>query len=370
MPGSTGARRHHLTQARASARPLLEPTRIYVKPVLGVARATGAVKALAHITGGGLTENLPRVLPEGLAAEIALDRLAPPPVFAWIADAGAIAVPEMLRTFNCGVGMAAVVAEAEAETVSAAFAEAGETASVIGRLMPRGDGEPVCAIRAPWRSDDAPAQTDRRADLGARQQHAGADRGLPRAGLSGRDRAGDLQPARRARSRPRRGRGHCHQDRRPQGLPDARGLRGGARRRAARGGRRDRLQCGLHAPPHRLVRRALARPQLNIHPSLLPAFKGLDTHARAIASGVRIAGCTVHFVRTEMDAGPIIAQAAVPVLAGDAPEDLAARVLEAEHEIYPLALRLVASGEAKVEGELVRLPDAGGPGGRLIAPGG
>ncbi|MCG8559185.1 MAG: phosphoribosylglycinamide formyltransferase, partial [Hyphomicrobiales bacterium] len=69
--------------------------------------------------------------------------------------------------------------------------------------------------------------------------------------------------------------------------------------------------------------------QLNIHPSLLPAFKGLDTHQRAIAAGVRIAGCTVHFVRTEMDAGPIVAQAAVPVRADDTPDTLAARVLEA-----------------------------------------
>ncbi len=93
--------------------------------------------------------------------------------------------------------------------------------------------------------------------------------------------------------------------------------------------------------------------QLNIHPSLLPAFKGLHTHERAIETGVRLSGCTVHFLRTEMDSGPIIAQAAVPVLPGDSPDDLAARVLEAEHKLYPLALRLVASGEARVEGDRV-----------------
>ena len=108
--------------------------------------------------------------------------------------------------------------------------------------------------------------------------------------------------------------------------------------------------------------------QLNIHPSLLPAFKGLDTHQRAIAAGVRIAGCTVHFVRTEMDAGPIVAQAAGPVRADDTPDTLAARVLEAEHEIYPLALRLVASDEAKVEGERVVLKETGAPGTGLISP--
>jgi phosphoribosylglycinamide formyltransferase-1 len=92
---------------------------------------------------------------------------------------------------------------------------------------------------------------------------------------------------------------------------------------------------------------------LNIHPSLLPAFPGLDTHARVLESGVKISGCTVHFVRPKMDAGPIVAQAAVPVLAGDTEESLAARVLAAEHRLYPHALRLVASGAAHVEGERV-----------------
>jgi phosphoribosylglycinamide formyltransferase-1 len=92
---------------------------------------------------------------------------------------------------------------------------------------------------------------------------------------------------------------------------------------------------------------------LNIHPSLLPAFRGLHTHARTLDEGVRIAGCTVHFVRPEMDTGPIVAQAAVPVLPGDTADSLAARVLQAEHRLYPHALGLVASGEVRVEGEHV-----------------
>ena len=87
---------------------------------------------------------------------------------------------------------------------------------------------------------------------------------------------------------------------------------------------------------------------LNIHPSLLPLFPGLHTHERALAAGVKLHGATVHFVRAEIDAGPIVAQGAVPVLAGDTPETLAARVLTVEHRLYPLALRLVASGRAKV----------------------
>ena len=92
---------------------------------------------------------------------------------------------------------------------------------------------------------------------------------------------------------------------------------------------------------------------INIHPSLLPSFKGLHTHEQAIAAGVKIAGCTVHFVRAEMDAGPIIAQAAVPVLSSDTSETLAARILKVEHRVYSAALRLVAAGQAHCDGEKV-----------------
>jgi phosphoribosylglycinamide formyltransferase-1 len=97
---------------------------------------------------------------------------------------------------------------------------------------------------------------------------------------------------------------------------------------------------------------------VNIHPSLLPAFPGLDTHARALAQGVRFSGCTVHFVREEMDCGPIIVQAAVPVLQGDDPQSLAARVLEAEHRAYPLALKLIGEGRARVNGARVEIGQA------------
>lgn len=87
---------------------------------------------------------------------------------------------------------------------------------------------------------------------------------------------------------------------------------------------------------------------LNIHPSLLPSFKGLQTHEAAIRAGVKIHGATVHFVVPEMDSGPIVAQAAVPVLDGDTPATLASRVLKAEHRLYPLALRLVAEDRTRI----------------------
>ncbi len=100
---------------------------------------------------------------------------------------------------------------------------------------------------------------------------------------------------------------------------------------------------------------------INIHPSLLPAFPGLDTHARALAAGVRFSGCTVHFVRAAVDDGPIIVQAAVPVLPGDDPDSLAARILTAEHRAYPLAVRLIAEGRVRVEGSVVVLADTLAP---------
>ncbi len=107
---------------------------------------------------------------------------------------------------------------------------------------------------------------------------------------------------------------------------------------------------------------------INIHPSLLPAFKGLNTHERAIDAGVRITGCTVHFVRPAMDDGPIIVQAAVPVLPEDDAQRLADRILIAEHQCYPMALRLIAEGRVRVVNEKVSFDGAEPADGLLINP--
>lgn len=109
---------------------------------------------------------------------------------------------------------------------------------------------------------------------------------------------------------------------------------------------------------------------INIHPSLLPAFRGLHTHERVLEVGARFAGCTIHFVRPAMDDGPIIVQAAVPVRADDTPDTLAARVLEQEHKIYPLAVRLIADGRVRVVGERVLIERAAPAEGTLINPAG
>ncbi len=112
---------------------LLTPTRLYVKPALAAIRA-GGVHALAHITGGGLTENLPRVLPEGLGVEIDLTAWDLPPVFGWMAATGGIAETEMLKTFNCGIGLIVVCAPDQADTLSVLLADAGESVSRIGTV--------------------------------------------------------------------------------------------------------------------------------------------------------------------------------------------------------------------------------------------
>ena len=106
---------------------------------------------------------------------------------------------------------------------------------------------------------------------------------------------------------------------------------------------------------------------LNIHPSLLPSFPGLDPHGQALRAGVKISGATVHFVIPETDAGPIVMQGAVAVADDDTPETLAARILGIEHRIYPDALRLLAGGQARLEGDICRI-EGGSAGGTLISP--
>ncbi|MBV9955632.1 MAG: phosphoribosylformylglycinamidine cyclo-ligase [Pseudolabrys sp.] len=116
------------------AEAVLTPTRIYVKACLAAIRETKAIKALCHITGGGFPDNIPRVLPNGFGARLDLAKIAVPPIFTWLAKEGGIAQNEMLRTFNCGVGMIAVCAAGDAAKVVAAFKQAGETAFAIGEI--------------------------------------------------------------------------------------------------------------------------------------------------------------------------------------------------------------------------------------------
>jgi phosphoribosylformylglycinamidine cyclo-ligase len=124
---------------QSAANCLLAPTRIYVKPVLALMRRV-SIRGLAHITGGGITENVPRVLPPGLQAEIDTKSWQQGPVFDWLAAAGRITAAEMRRTFNCGVGMIAIVAPDEADTALASLEASGEKAWLLGRIAAGSDG--------------------------------------------------------------------------------------------------------------------------------------------------------------------------------------------------------------------------------------
>ncbi|BBU62406.1 phosphoribosylformylglycinamidine cyclo-ligase [Methylosinus sp. C49] len=128
---------------RTLAEALLTPTRIYVKPLLAALKRSEKILGLAHITGGGFPDNLPRVLPKGLGASLDLGAFRPPPVFSWLALTGGVAEAEMLRTFNCGIGMVVVVAKDGADEAVAALREAGETPIAIGEIAASGDGPRV-----------------------------------------------------------------------------------------------------------------------------------------------------------------------------------------------------------------------------------
>jgi phosphoribosylformylglycinamidine cyclo-ligase len=128
---------------------LMAPTRLYIKSGLAAIRC-GGVKGLAHITGGGITENLPRALPDGLDAAIDLDAWIPSPVFGWLSRQAGIAEREMLRTFNCGLGFMAVVAAEQAGQVIDAFQECGEKAWRVGELV-AGEGEAKVVYRGALR---------------------------------------------------------------------------------------------------------------------------------------------------------------------------------------------------------------------------
>lgn len=129
------------------AESLLTPTRIYVKSLLQALKATDGIKALAHITGGGFPDNIPRVLPEGFGVALDLPAIPVPAVFGWLARVGGVAEPEMLRTFNCGIGMIVAAEAAKADEVAAALTAAGETPVRLGEIVPVAAGAEQVSYR-------------------------------------------------------------------------------------------------------------------------------------------------------------------------------------------------------------------------------
>uniref|UniRef100_A0A9J8BQ79 Trifunctional purine biosynthetic protein adenosine-3 n=1 Tax=Cyprinus carpio carpio TaxID=630221 RepID=A0A9J8BQ79_CYPCA len=334
---------------------LLTPTKIYSRLLHPILRS-GAVKACAHITGGGLLENIPRVLPPELAAELDACRWRMPAVFWWLQQEGGLSLDEMSRTFNCGLGAVLVVSKPEAQRVLRLLQDQ-EEAWIVGSLAHRPLKD------SPSRSPDTSALQN--------EAHHGeqASRQRTRVAVLISGTGTNLQAL-------------MEQAKKPwssaeivlviSNRPAVTGLK-----RAALAGIQTRVVdhklCGSRAEFDGTIDKVLEElgvelvclagfmriltgnfikkwsgKMLNVHPSLLPSFRGVNAQKQALQAGVRLTGCTVHFVAEEVDAGAIVVQEAVPILVTDTEDSLSERIREAEHRAFPAALELVCSGAAKL----------------------
>lgn len=363
---------------------LLEPTKIYCKSVLPLMK-DGKVKAFAHITGGGLLENIPRVLPPGVGAMIDATTWNMPTVFGWIFGQGNVAAQEMARTFNCGIGAVLIVEKGVASSVLDHLKGFEQQAWIIGQVTKCiDDSRPVTVNHL----QEVLHECARKSDIKGQQ----VDKVFAN-GLAKRAKICNGQTEEQESSHEMKvgvlisGSGTNLQaliDRSLQqdscanivlvisNVPGVQGLK-----RAEAAGISTKVikhkdfksrlefdmamdaalkEAGVElvclAGFMRIVTGEFVRKWngrlLNIHPSLLPSFKGMNAHKMVLEAGVCITGCTVHFVAEEVDAGAIIAQEAVPVLNGDTEETLQERVKCAEHRAYPRAMELLASGRIKL----------------------
>ncbi|XP_064089337.1 trifunctional purine biosynthetic protein adenosine-3-like [Macrobrachium nipponense] len=337
---------------------LLKPTKIYVKAVLS-AMQSGLVKAAAHITGGGLTENLPRVMPDHLAANLQAQSWNMPKVFHWLAAHG-ITSSEMAKTFNCGIGMVLIVA---ANDVAKVQKLTTDEAKVIGELQPLQPGSPRVCINgleeiftkgtASIKACSPTLRTQRKrvavlisgsgTNLQALLDHTSS--GLSAAeivlvisnvpGVRGLQRAQEagvptkVIPHKNYKSR----------EEFDSALTEA--LKTAKIELICLAGFMRILTAGFVSTWNGRL--------LNIHPSLLPSFKGMHAQKQALEAGVTITGCTVHFVAEEVDGGAIVTQESVPVLPGDTVDILSDRIKTAEHRAFPRAMELVARGRVKLD---------------------
>uniref|UniRef100_A0A8C7H7W2 Trifunctional purine biosynthetic protein adenosine-3 n=1 Tax=Oncorhynchus kisutch TaxID=8019 RepID=A0A8C7H7W2_ONCKI len=344
---------------------LLTPTKIYSRLLLPILRS-GAIKAYAHITGGGLLENIPRVLPQELSVDLDASRWIIPPVFSWLQEEGGLCEEEMGRTFNCGLGAVLVVAFPDAQSVLRKL-QAHEDAWIVGSLAHKQPVDLGPMQNGASQGDSSSTVPRKRTRVGVLISGTGTNLqalmeqtkrtsssaeivvvisnqpgvlGLKRASLAGiQTRVVDHK------------------------------LYGS---RAEFDGTIDHVleefdvEVVCLAGFMRILTGSFVRKWngklLNIHPSLLPSFKGVNAQKQALQAGARVSGCTVHFVAEEVDAGAIIAQEAVPVLMNDTEESLSDRIREAEHRAFPAALELVAGGGVRLgdDGRIIWNPNAQG----------
>ncbi|KAM4795614.1 trifunctional purine biosynthetic protein adenosine-3 [Rhinophrynus dorsalis] len=358
---------------------LLTPTKIYSKTLLPVLRS-GRVKAYAHVTGGGLLENIPRVLPPSRG--VTLDALCwkVPGVFSWLQKQGGLSEEEMARTFNCGVGSVLIVSKDEAEQVLREV-HREEEAWIIGEVTSHREGSDSVEIKNLLEGlhmtdvqlksymaktscdlqDSAPTDKVRVAVLisgtGTNLEALIKSTKSPDSAayialvISNKAGVGGLKKAEAA------------------GIPTVVIDHKQYSSRLEFDNAVDKVleefsvQFVCLAGFMRILSGPFVKKWdgkiLNVHPSLLPSFKGANAHKLVLEAGVRVTGCTVHFVAEEVDAGAIVYQEAVPVELGDTEETLSERVKKAEHRAFPAALQLVSSGAVKLgtDGKLCWNPE-------------
>ncbi|XP_053379386.1 trifunctional purine biosynthetic protein adenosine-3-like [Mercenaria mercenaria] len=337
---------------------LLTPTRIYVNSVLPLMK-TGDVKAFAHITGGGLIENIPRILPDGHRVRLDASKWNMPPVFGWLSEKGNIPESEMAKTFNCGIGAVLIVDQSLASQIVEQLSSNGETAAVIGSVEKQTGERRVIieklqsALIQCWRHVPGVSRKKRVGVL-----ISGSGTNLQALIDFTRD-ASNFSAAELVLV--------------ISNKPDVPGLKRAEKAGIATKvishknyGSREEFDDALH---HSLVAAGVeivclagfmrilsgdfvkkwSGRMLNVHPSLLPSFKGHDAHWQVLKSGVRISGCSVHFVAEEVDAGAILVQESVPVYHDDTEDILSERIKQKEHKAYPKALEMVASEQVKLK---------------------
>ncbi|XP_051647152.1 trifunctional purine biosynthetic protein adenosine-3 [Manacus candei] len=341
---------------------LLTPTKLYSKTLLPVLRS-GHVRAFAHITGGGLLENIPRVLPDSFG--VVLDALSwkIPEIFSWLHKEGNLSEEEMARTFNCGIGAVLVVQKEMAQQVLQDV-QRHEAAWLIGKVVPLQKGSDSVKVHNLQRALQANRSLSVQSHLQGRMQ-AGKVKVAVLISGTGTNLEALINSTKKSTS-------FAQIVLVVSNKPGVEGLRKAERAgiptrviehtafpsRADFDGAVDEVlrefsvQLVCLAGFMRILSGPFVRKWegkiLNIHPSLLPSFKGAHAHRLVLQAGVRVTGCTVHFVAEEVDAGAIIFQEAVPVKVGDTEQTLAERVKEAEHRAFPAALQLVASGAVSV----------------------
>uniref|UniRef100_A0A8C0LID8 Trifunctional purine biosynthetic protein adenosine-3 n=1 Tax=Canis lupus dingo TaxID=286419 RepID=A0A8C0LID8_CANLU len=344
---------------------LLTPTRIYSHSLLPVLRS-GHVKAFAHITGGGLLENIPRVLPQKFGVDLDAQSWRIPRIFSWLQQEGHLSEEEMARTFNCGVGAALVVSKDLTEQILKDIKQHKEEAWVIGKVVACPEGSPRVKVRHLIETMQINGSV---LGNGTLKNHFSVQPKKARVAVLISGTGSNLQAL-------------IDSTREPSSCAHIVVV---ISNKAAVAGldKAERAGIPTRVINHKLYKsrvefdtaidqvleeystdivclagfmRILSGPfvrkwdgkMLNIHPSLLPSFKGSNAHEQALEAGVTVTGCTVHFVAEDVDAGQIILQESVPVKRGDTVATLSERVKLAEHKIFPAALQLVASGAIRL----------------------